>query len=74
MGRGALGQVAGERVVERESQRVHVRTRVTPAARQHLGRGVGERAGQRAAAGDPELAVELGGAEVGEPGPAVGIQ
>ena len=53
--RGPLGQVAGQRVVEREPQRVHIRARVAAAAREHLRRGVGQRAGEGAAAGHAEL-------------------
>ena len=74
VGRGALGKVAGERVVEREAHRVEVGARVAAAAGQRLGGGVGQGARERAAPGDAELAVELGGAEIGEAGAAVGIE
>ncbi len=73
MGR-ALREIAGERVVEREAKGVDVGARVAAPAGQHLGGGVGERTGERAAPGDAELTVELGGAEVGQPRPAVGIE
>ena len=69
-----VGKIAGERVVQREAQRVDVGARVAAAAGQHLGRRVGQRAGERAAAGDAELPVELGGPEVGEARAAVGIE
>ena len=72
--RWAVGQLAGERVVEGEPQGVDVGPGVAPAAGEHLRRRVRQRAGERAAAGDAELPVELGRAEVGEPRAAVGIE
>ena len=74
MGRRALRQLPGQRVVEGEPQRVDVRARIAAPPREHLRRGVRQGAGQRAAPGDPQLAVELGRPEVGEPGASVGIE
>ncbi len=71
---GTAGQRAREREIEGETKRVDVRPGIAPPTRDDFRCRVGQRSGQGAGRGDAELPVELGGAEVREPGPAVRVE
>ena len=70
----ALGQPSSQREMECQAERVEIGAAVAAPTREQFGSQVVESAYESTGAGDPGDPLELGGAKIGEPGPAIGVE